>query len=157
MDRRIVSMKFAIRITITGLALLVLTAIHPIGASAAPGWTVGYTYWGKHKIPTTDTYVPAGQLMGVIEGSGLTPRVLGGNFLTYSGSICNWHIDADFLDQDGKRYYRWQGANHGGPCAAFGQERYSMGRDTVRPGRICIRLYTDFTRYVDSVCFSIHR
>ncbi len=140
-----------------GVALAACFTIANALPTAAHASAYGYEYWGGFTIDVRGVPIgiPAGQLFGAVEGKGLRVDRAGGDFLTYTRSICNWHIDVDFLDRNGKLSRRIQGSDHYS-CNNVGVEKYAVNQ-TVPEGRACIRLYTNFRYHVASVCHSIVR
>lgn len=130
----------------SAFALLLGTA-KPASASA-----YGYDYWGVHTFK--DLPIPAGQLFGGIEGSGLRVRIAGGNFLSV-GNLCNWKMDVDFIDSSHRRYANVS-TGIVGSCTHAAQRKFLINRD-MKEGLACVRLYTAFDHQVASVCHNITR
>jgi hypothetical protein len=140
-----------------GIALAACLAMLGARPAVAQASAYGYAYWGGFPITVKGQTikVPAGQLFGAAEGKGLRMTAVGGDFITYTASICNWHIDVDFLGRDGRQYDKIQGPDHRS-CDPWGVEKWNVAGRRIREGRVCIRLYTHFTHRVASVCHSVH-
>jgi len=118
----------------------------------------GFESWGGFGVTIGGQAIkiPAGQLYGVVEGDGLRIDMTSGGFGTYSSSICNWHIQVDFIDEHEKTY-AWYRQPTQESCDAKGAYKIDAGGWTAKPGQACIRLYTNFENHVASVCHSIHK
>lgn len=147
----------------SGLALL-----NPLGgASPASASSAGSTQFGigvgvsvgpisvSTKPYTWVTYV---------KGSGLrveeiSSAVHSSTAFTGAGRVCNVRRDMQFYDSRGNRYWTVQGKGTNG-CTSYlsllAADKTRLN-STVKPGRVCITLYRDFTTKLASTCHSITR
>ena len=133
-----------------GLIVALVAATAP-PVPIAQASAIGYDYWGVHVFK--DIPIPAGQLTGAVWGEGLYIHDWGGNFGS-AGNICNWHFSLHLIDGDGDTYDKVAGKTVTN-CTHAGQQKYLLKRN-VKPGKACVRLYTNFSHRVASVCHSIH-
>ena len=112
----------------------------------------GVSYWGGFHY--SNYYIPAGQMYGQIDGSGLNVKDAGGDFITYQ-SICAWNIDQAFYNTSGKLYYTAHTATHSS-CNSVGKSKYNMGFK-MQAGKSCSILYAQWRAVkIKAVCFTIH-
>jgi hypothetical protein len=141
----------------TPLALLLALLLAPL-LEVHAGATGGAP-WKGFDLPTpVGTYpIPAGELIGSIDGSGLVVTWVRGAFHTLSGSINNWHHSVQFYDLNNRLYKVIDQARQ---PATSTRGNFAWvppsGVFRAKPGKACIRLYTHHTQQVASVWHAVH-
>lgn len=149
-----------IRRAVPGLAIaLALTLVpHPPQAHAT---AAGRAQWGGIVISlgakggSTSVRIPVGELYGLVRGKGQNVDMVYAQWSAKYVGICNWHVAFRFYDRSGKEYKTVNGRDHGS-CSAAGVSWWNPSGDyRAQPGRVCIGLYTHFTKELAKVCHAI--
>lgn len=139
----------------------------------------GHSCWMKGN--DRDTFSYGGCLHGDVRGEGLRVDTISGEISTgrrmirgewvFVG-ICNWFYQIEFIDSEGRTYERREGIKHSGcqtyfknpdPSGPVGNLPPAQSRETfqinkeVKVGRVCVKLFKDHTKYVESACFDIKK
>ncbi|MGW0425121.1 hypothetical protein [Streptomyces sp. NPDC003015] len=125
------------------------------GITITPDSAYGWTYFGG--TTSAGGYdIPNGQLHGEVDGSGLTVRSAGGDFVTWH-SMCEWNIDQVWYDSSGHIYRTDRTSTHN-KCTGYGGTKYVYsGGAQMRAGKSCTVLYVEWRQVrLAAVCHTIH-